>query len=825
MQPNLTFQAWLKRKRKEQGLTQEALAGLAGCSTDYLKKIEGSRRQPTRQVVEALLDALQVPREAHATYIGLAFASSAAPKAEPMASLPIPPTSFIGREQELATVEGFLERQTVRLVTLTGPGGVGKTRLALQVAAALRERFEDSAYFVDLAPISDPNLVASTIVETLGIPNQGARLPLDVLKDYLREKRMLLVLDNLEQVVSAAPLVGELLVAAPSLRVLATSRVALRVRGEQEFSVPPLSLPDPKHLPPLSALSEYAAVDLFVQRAISVKPDFEVTNENGAAVAEICTSLDGLPLAIELAAARIRTLPPQAMLQRLSSRMKLLTGGPRDVPTRQQTLRGTIEWSYELLDESETALFRSLAVFVGGFTLETAEAICGPNRLEIDILDGVESLVAKSLVRQMPLAVQQAGARAEARFTMLETIREYARERLGDAEAAELRRQHATYYMVLAERVDSQPERLERVADFIRLQADQDNLRAALEWAVEQGDVETGQRLATALTSFWELAGKVSEGRQWLERMLALPQEPGSVELRARSLRLAGYLAWLQGDYVAARTPAEESAALWRTIGNQHELAHALNIVGRVRLLQGESAAARSAFEESAALFRKTEARRGLDFAWALQGVGLAALDQEDFGTAQALLEEVAAIVRPRQDAYFTAVSLNHVGDVARCQGDYERAGRLYRESLAVLRTNNITGQTAAVLHNLGYVALAQAERAQARALFAESLALQREQANTPGIAECLAGYAASAGAEGHIERAARLFGAVEAWRARENARMWPAERIEVGRHVAALQAQADAVLLAQAWAEGRAMTLEQAVAYGLEEIPGGNAA
>ncbi|MFN8500096.1 MAG: tetratricopeptide repeat protein [Anaerolineae bacterium] len=829
MQTDLTFAAWLKRKRKEQRLTQETLAGLAGCSTIYLKKIEAGQRQPTRQVVEALLAALRVPKEAYPAYIDLAFAPTSDANAGQVTNLPIPLTSFIGREQELAAVDGLLERKMVRLVTLTGPGGVGKTLLALHAAAQM-DSFRDGLYFVNLAPITEPTLIVSTIAQTLHVREQSGSPILDVLKDYLRDKSLLLILDNFEQITDAAPLVSDLLLATSKLKVIVTSRETLRVRGEHEFPVPPLAAPNPRNLPEagadlVHALSRFDAVRLFIERATAVKPDFNVTSENAPLVAQICYRLDGLPLAIELAAARVRSLPPQAMLQRLSNRLKLLTGGPRDLPARQQTLRGTIEWSYDLLDEGEKALFRSLAVFVGGFTLEAAEAICGASQLEGDILDGVESLVAKSLVWQIPFGVQQADAQAETRFSMLETIREYARERLSDAEAAVLRHQHATYYMALAERVNAQQERLERVAGFIRLQADQDNLRAALDWAVAQGDVETGQRLASALTSFWELAGKVSEGWQWLERMLALPQDTGLVELRARSLRLAGYLAWLQGDYAAARTPAEESAALWRAAGDQVELARALNTVGRVRLLQGESAAARSAFEESVALFRMTEAQRGWAFTGALQGLAFVAIDQEDFGTAQVLLEEAGAIVRPQQDVYFMAVLLSTLGDVARCRGDYERAGALYHESLALLREHNITGEIAAVLHNLGYVALAQADRAQARALFAESLALQREQGNTPGIAECLAGYAALAGADGQVERAARLFGAVEAWRARENARMWPAERIEVGRHVAALQEHADANVLTQAWAEGRTMTLEQAVAYALEEMPGGNGA
>jgi len=443
-------------------------------------------------------------------------------------NLPAQAALLVGREKEIEAVRGRLLRPDVRLLTLTGPGGTGKTRLALQVAAEVLDDFEHGVFFVALAPISDPGLVVPTMAQTLGLKETAGQPLIETLKDYLRDRALMLVLDNFEQVLAAASRVAELLAAGPQLKVLVTSRAVLRVYGEHEFPVPPLTLPDPQRLPPPERLTQYEAVRLFIERALAVKPDFAVTNDNAPAVAEICRRLDGLPLALELAAARIRLLPPQAMLARLERRLPLLTGGARDLPARQQTLRNAIAWGYDLLGPGEQTLFRRLAVFVGGCTLEAAEAVGGG---AVEVLDGIESLVGKSLLRQ------EEGVGGEPWFAMLETIREFALERLEESgEAEAIRRQHAAHYLELAEQAESALKGSQQMAWLEQLEREHDNLRAALRRSVERGEAEYGLRLGGALGRFWWMHGYLIEGRAWLTALLALPGASSSTAARALAL-------------------------------------------------------------------------------------------------------------------------------------------------------------------------------------------------------------------------------------------------------------------------------------------------
>jgi predicted ATPase/DNA-binding SARP family transcriptional activator len=455
-------------------------------------------------------------------------------------NLPVPATPLLGRAAELAQIVSLLAQPACRLLTLVGPGGVGKTRLALEVAAKQLSNFDDGAYFVELAPIRDPALVATTIAQVLELREADDQPVASVLKAWLRERELLLLLDNFEQILDAAPLVGELLASCPRLKLLVTSRAPLRIRGEQELPVAPLALPDLAHLPDPQALSRYAAVELFIQRAVSVQPDFRVTSENAPALAAICSRLEGLPLAIELAAARIKLLSPQGILDRLGSRLALLTWGPRDLPARQQTMRHTIAWSYDLLSAEERRLFRRLAIFAGGCTLEAAETVCNVSGDSAPaVLDGMAALVEQSLLRQ------DERAEGQPYFTMLETIREYGLEQLvTSGELADVQRRYTSYYVAMAETAEPELRGPHQVAWLDRLEREHDNLRAALARCLATaGQAELGLRLAARLGWFWYLHGHLSEGRRWLQQALAQTEHWEHSALRAQAVWIAGALA------------------------------------------------------------------------------------------------------------------------------------------------------------------------------------------------------------------------------------------------------------------------------------------
>jgi predicted ATPase/class 3 adenylate cyclase len=725
-------------------------------------------------------------------------------------NLPLQSTLLIGRENEIASVCSLLRRADIRLVTLTGPGGTGKTRLALQSAAELVDDFGDGVWFINLAPISDLDLVATTIAQTLGVRETGSRPLRDSLQDYLREKQLLLLLDNFEQVVDAAPLAAELLATAPALKILVTSRIALHLSGEHEMAVPPLGLPDRTDPPSLQRLTQYEAVRLFIERAQAVNLAFEVTNTNAPAVAEICHQLDGLPLAIELAAARSKLFAPQALLVRLGNRLKLLTGGTRDLPARQQTIRNTIDWSYNLLDAAQQTLFVRLGVFVGGWTEQAAEAVCNAaGDVPIDMLDGLAALLDQSLLRQAE------GADSEPRFTMLETIREYALERLeASGEVAALRRHHAAYYLGLAEQAEPELDGEQQRVWLTRLRQDYDNLRAALGWIIEQDAAELGVRLVDALDNFWFLAGYISEGRRWATALVALARATWPAELRAQVLRAVGWMAWQQGDYAAALEVLEESAVLYRQLGDRRSLVRVLNPLSRALLFQGEHARARMLLEECTALSR--EVGDHSELAMSLLGQASLAMDQADYAAARSFLEQSLPIYRTLGEPWGIGLTVNYLGDVARCEGHYEQAAAHYQESLTLFRTQGIQVEIAAILHNLGYAVLAMGDQQRARAYFGESLTLQREQGSQTGILEGLAGFGALLAAQGQPRRAAILFGAVAALRATLGAPMWPAERVEYERHLAGVRAALGEGALQAALGEGHAFSLEQAIAEAL---------
>jgi predicted ATPase/transcriptional regulator with XRE-family HTH domain len=533
------FGRLLRRLRKARDLTQEALAQQGYCAADTIKKLEQGLRRPSRQLAAQIADCLGLNGDQRAVFLQSARAEQTVARLDGAApslnsldtrsnNLPAQPTRLIGREIEVACVCDLLRHPDRRLITLTGPGGIGKTRLALQVAGELLDEFAHGVWFVNLAPIGDPALVIATIAQALGIKKNGVQLIAESLKAYLREKQLLLLLDNFEQVVEAAVQVADLLAAAPGLKVLVTSRAALHLSGEHELMVPPLALPERQSNMDVARLTQYEAVRLFIERARAVRADFAVTNENAPAVAEICHRLDGLPLAIELAAARVKLFPLQPLLARLSSRLTFLTGGARDLPARQQTIRALIDWSYELLDGAEKALFARLGVFVGGSTLEAAEVVCNvDDNLLLKVADGVASLLDKSLLRQV-----EAG-NSEQRFTMLETIREYALERLAaNGEEETIRQQHAAYFLALAQAAEPMLSSARRPMWLEQLETEHDNFRAVLSWSRARSDDSRYElRLTAALWWFWYFRGHASEGHRWLEdalaRTVALEPAPG----------------------------------------------------------------------------------------------------------------------------------------------------------------------------------------------------------------------------------------------------------------------------------------------------------
>jgi predicted ATPase/class 3 adenylate cyclase len=654
----------------------------------------------------------------------------------PPDNLPAQPNELIGREEEVGAVSQHLLGETVRAVTLSGPGGTGKTRLALQIAVSLKDSFPDGVYFVALAPLTDSNLLASSIAMTLGILENPTRPVVESVKESLQPKRTLLVLDNFEQIVAAAPVVADLLAACPGLKVLVTSRVVLHLSGEHEYPVPPLKLPEPGRRLAPEALERYSAIALFVQRSRAVKPAFGLTSENAAAVARICTHLDGLPLAIELAAARIKILTPQAILDRLGSRLDFLKGGARDLPARHQTLRQAIAWSYDLLADDEKAFFRWISVFSGGCNLEAVENVCGAvGDAGTDALDAVSALMDKSLLRQ------EEGAGAEPRLVMLETIREYGLECLkaaGEWEAVQ--RVHALYFLEFAEQAESELTGPRQSLWLDRLETEHDNLRAALSWAEEQGAVEIGLRLGAALWRFWLARGHMREGRERLERLLALPGAEGRTNARAKALHGVGTIIHEISDYVAARPYLEESLSIWRELGDEKGTAAALNNLGWLAFQVGDFGRARSLSEEGLLLNRKVGEKRGV--AVALFNLGVVAFHQSEYPAALPFLEESLALRREigdRRGCAYVQVTLSWV----ECQrGNHERAAAILREALAALQELHDRQFIAWALSMQGVVAHDLGELDRAQVILEESVSLAREVGNKVIIAWALSNLA-----------------------------------------------------------------------------------
>jgi predicted ATPase/class 3 adenylate cyclase/Tfp pilus assembly protein PilF len=708
-------------------------------------------------------------------------------------NLPIQPTPLIGREAEVAAVRSLLTRREARLVTLTGPGGIGKTRLGLQVAADVVDVFNHGAFFVPLAAISDPGLVPSAIAQALGVAEEPGRPLTESVQEHLREREMLLVLDNFEQVLAAAPVVATLLAAAPGLLVVATSRERLGLRGEREMSVPPLSVPVAAPARTVEQVTQYEAVRLFIARAGEARPGFQVTNETAPAVAQICVRLDGLPLAIELAAARAKVLPPKALLERLERRLATLTGGARDLPERQRTLRAAIAWSYDLLTPEEQALFRRLGVFVGGFTLDAAEAV-GRREAEggrttkrttsafrlppsASVLDLIASLTDKSLLRQSDEAVDGP------RFGMLETIREFALEQLAaSGEADVTRRAHAEHFRAVAGEVSPLTWGPEQALHLDRLEAELDNLRATFAWAVAAGETLTALNLGICLEKLWDVRGYLSEGRDWLERASALPMDGVPGGPRAQALSNAGALALAQGDLDGARDLQERALAIIREVateGGQRGTAHTLNRLGIIAYLQGDTDRAVALQEDALARFRALG--DGSAAATTLNNLGVNAEAAGDLARARTLYEEALVLQREAGDIQSIAIYLSNLGGIARQQGDHPAAVAAYRESLLAWRGLQDRWNSATTL------------------LEVARLASMRH---------------------GH-ERAARLFGSAEALAEAVGVPLVvrEEERADYARDVAAVRAALGEAAFAAAWAAGRALHLDAAIAEALAAL------
>jgi len=718
-------------------------------------------------------------------------------------NLPVVHTPLVGRKQEVAEAAKLLLRDDVRLLTLTGPGGTGKTRLAVAVAAAVADHFAGGVQFVGLASITHADLVVPALAKALEIQQVSTRPLSDLIRDQLENSGpLLLLLDNFEQVLPAATVLSEILSACAFIKFLVTSRECVRIYGEQEFPVAPLA--------------QDSAIELFAQRAAATWPSFSMSPENLSPIREICARLDGLPLAIELAAARTKVLSPAAMRDRLQSRLQLLTGGARDLPERQQTLRNAIDWSHDLLDEGEQRLFRRLAVFVGGCTLESAEAVCNTaHDLSMDLFEGLSSLVDKNLIQRVDRG-RADGAVTGPRFAMLETIREYALERLNSSgEQASVRRAHAAFCLVLAEEGNPELGPVDRGRWLSQCDLEIDNFRYALDWLFETQDLAWGLRLCVALFRFWDMREHLTEGRARLEAILRLAGSTHAPE-RARVAVFLGAMATAQGDFTSANRTLQHSLSLYEELGDQRGVGASLNALAVSARDRGEYASAESYFEKSLEYWRALSDQLAL--ARCLHNLANVLKVRGEFQRAQVALEEATGIFESLGDRSGAAWSINQQGDIERDQGNMTAARALYERALGVFRSAGDRWGAARSLADLGAIDCEQNLLSSARTAYRESLEISANLRHRRGIARALEGFGYLALAQGEAERTLRLCGAAAHLRMLIGATLPPAEQSKLEQILQPVRDSLGEKESHAAWVEGSAMTLERTIEYCLEE-------